>query len=442
MNDKKIRYAVPVAFASFVYLLCSSAHLRAAPSEESARALFPAVFSASNSKTKKEFDLIGYIDQDGITRIAPSFDGVGEFHDGLARVNVDYKYGFIDRKGKLVIPATFDSANGFSDGCAAVFRRSDSIFSSSKWGFIDKTGKLIVDFKYDDVLDFHEGRAGVVVGSGFKAKAGYVDRHGRVVVPLQEDFHISDFSNGLALIDSGYGTVHNLRFIRPDGTLAFKGDQYHYVYEFRDGLALFIAKTSQYGFLDTKGQIAIPAAYDHADDFNEGMAAVRIDGKNGYIDAKGNIAVALTYDQAEPFHDGLGAVRAGDLWGFVDKNGKLQIKPDFVRFDWPNSGQPEDWPERASRPDAGSSEANYPPFFSEGYAMVASQSGWRGFINKRGEHVLTVSKDRRYGTFKNGLVAFQRVTPTDKDTEYEFGYSKIDGTVVYRYTVKGRALEK
>ncbi|EIQ8871589.1 WG repeat-containing protein, partial [Campylobacter coli] len=47
-------------------------------------------------------------DKNGKIVIEPKFDGVGNFSEGLARVELNGKYGFIDKSGKIVIEPKFD----------------------------------------------------------------------------------------------------------------------------------------------------------------------------------------------------------------------------------------------------------------------------------------------------------------------------------------------
>jgi hypothetical protein len=48
-------------------------------------------------------------------------------------------------------------------------------------------------------------------------------------------------------------------------------------------------KGDKWGYIDKKGKMVIPAVYDGADIFSEGLARVEVNGKWGYIDTKGNI---------------------------------------------------------------------------------------------------------------------------------------------------------
>ncbi len=64
------------------------------------------------------------------------------------------KFGF-KRNGKVVIKAEYDYADGFTEGLAMVGK-------NGKYGFINKQGKLIIPMQYDFTLSFFsEGLASV-----------------------------------------------------------------------------------------------------------------------------------------------------------------------------------------------------------------------------------------------------------------------------------------
>ncbi|EAK1349894.1 WG repeat-containing protein, partial [Campylobacter coli] len=54
------------------------------------------------------------------------------------------KWGFIDKSGKIVIEPKFDGVGNFSEGLAGVEL-------NGKWGFIDKSGKIVIEPKFDDI---------------------------------------------------------------------------------------------------------------------------------------------------------------------------------------------------------------------------------------------------------------------------------------------------
>ncbi len=120
----------------------------------------------------------------------------------------------------------------------------------------------------------------------------------------------------------------------------------------------------KWGYMDTLGQIVIPAIYDDAGIFNEGLAAVLREGRWGYIDREGNTAIPHRFKSAWAFHEGrarvtgferpghyirrdgsaiiadrweadddfsggLARVREGELVGFIDTSGAEKIPPVY-----------------------------------------------------------------------------------------------------------------
>ena len=128
------------------------------------------------------------------------------------------------------------------------------------------------------------------------------------------------------------------------------------------------------------GVVVIPAKYDYAWKFSEGLAAVALKGKWGYIDKSGKEVIPFKYDDASSFSQGLAAVALKGKWGYIDKTGKevIPIKYDFV------------WP------------------FSEGLAQVKLNGKWgygyMGYIDKTGKEVIPIKYDYAYD-FRNGKAA-------------------------------------
>lgn len=72
-------------------------------------------------------------------------------------------------------------------------------------------------------------------------------------------------------------------------------------------------------------------------DYAEGLAAV-LTGKAddtagtwGYIDKQARMVITPAFQEAESFQNGLAAVQQNGLWGFIDKRGEWVIKPRFTR---------------------------------------------------------------------------------------------------------------
>ena len=108
---------------------------------------------------------------DGLkTVIQPSFDEVFMFHEGLASVEVNDKFGYIGEDGEWVIEPTYDCAMSFSEGLA-------SVQIGEKCGYIDKQNVLVIPCVYDACTQFENGRAKVKQDGSW----GTIDKEGKTV---------------------------------------------------------------------------------------------------------------------------------------------------------------------------------------------------------------------------------------------------------------------
>ena len=139
----------------------------------------------------------GFIKTDGIFALAPRWDGVGPFGEGVAPVRVmTKKWGFMDKTGKMVIEPVYESANRFAEGLAAV---EGSIPEHNKWGFIDHEGKYKIAPQFTLARTFYEGLAGVQVE---EKKWGFIDKNSKLVIKAIYD-DVGPFIGGLALAKVG-----------------------------------------------------------------------------------------------------------------------------------------------------------------------------------------------------------------------------------------------
>jgi hypothetical protein len=125
-------------------------------------------------------------------------------------------------------------------------------------------------------------------------KWGYIDKTGRIVIPLQ----------------------------------------YHFAYRFSEGLAWVEPWPERFMLIDRTGKKAdMTKIYSYALPFSEGLALVVVPGERGpgYIDATGRMIVARddSRKDANSFREGLAPVKEGGKWGYIEKTGKMVISPQF-----------------------------------------------------------------------------------------------------------------
>jgi hypothetical protein len=276
---------------------------------------------------------LGFIDARGTEVIAPQFQPIADmsnFREGLAWVAGPLGSGYIDANGRYVIGPQRDWGQGrpFQEGIASVLmwgrngtangpvlidrtgrvvmsgetvKEGYSYFSeglmavsdSGKTGFVDKQLQWVIKPQFSDARAFSEGKAAVQIGGNW----GYIDMTGRTVVPARYDW-VWPFSDGLALV------------------------------------RVKIQSQTLFGFVDASGRERIPPRFTSATSFRGDRALVRSPGEAlAIIDKSANFIGEVNGDLANEFSEGLAAVRAGELWGFVDLFGVWTITPRFTRAD-------------------------------------------------------------------------------------------------------------
>ncbi|MEP7355078.1 MAG: WG repeat-containing protein [Acidobacteriota bacterium] len=267
----------------------------------------------------------GFADSSGKVVIAPSFQDEREFSNGLAAVMISDRWGYIDQKGKFVIPAQFNEVRDFTDDLAPV--RIDR-----KWGYIDLSGQMVIEPRYQSTGEFHQGLARIWIWANVACTQGQ--------------------------FTSENAPPWAFHFLEDDQT----------------DLPSCFSRDGKMGFIDKSGKLVIPARFAEANDFAEGMAAVRVeegvDSKFGYLDQTGAFAIMPQFNQAYAFSEGLAAVEIGGTavdhqllgatWGFIDKAGEFRIPATFA----------------------------YAYTFIKGRALVVNKPGENGrFINHSGDFV-------------------------------------------------------
>lgn len=100
-----------------------------------------------------------------------------DFSNGHIAVMQERKFGLMDKTGKLVLACTFDFIGQFAEGLAPA--RKDTLY-----GYIDLKGNWIVKPAYSSAEAFHHGLAAVSLGDYSDRKYGFINREGKVVIPL------------------------------------------------------------------------------------------------------------------------------------------------------------------------------------------------------------------------------------------------------------------
>jgi len=264
----------------------------------------------------------GTIDRNGRAVLAARFTHLETFSEGLATASVGGGWGHVDKSGKWVVPPIFSFARKFSEGLAPVS------IPEGRWGYVEKSGELVIAPTLDNAFGFRDGVAAVKVGDHER----FIDRSGSFVGGKFDV--VGHFSEGFGRFKDG----KEWGFVDTRGEVAIKPD-FELALPFSEGKAVVRTGKNQYGYIDKTGKLVIAARYRDAEPFSEGRAAVRDEKGNwGVIDGQGREIVAPRFDKVEPFSEGLAAaeVRTPGAYpstkvGFINLQGTMIISPRFLK---------------------------------------------------------------------------------------------------------------
>lgn len=280
-----------------------------------------------------------------------SYDELYSFHEGLAKVRKNDKYGFIDKLGHEIIPCIYDRAEDFELGVSIVVK-------DKKTGAINQYGNMVIPCQYDMIRAFGKDSLAVAY---LNEKSGFIDLKGNIVIPFDYE-DCEGFSEGLAAVR-------------------------------QDGL---------YGFINKKGDLIIPCQYKDiykGYGFCDGLVGVSIEGENtknfadkwGYIDQTGKIVIPFQDGlTGVPFSSGLSIRCRGGITFSQDERGlpKISEAPFEAAFINKKGELVSEYFELQDIQE-----------FRNGYSVVRDKTGWYGLINTRGEFVIPC----KYSFIANGF---------------------------------------
>jgi hypothetical protein len=217
------------------------------------------------------------------------------------------KWGYKNYKEEIVIPALYNVACAFSDDLALVEK-------DGQWFYIHKDGSQATPFlPYDHTENFSNGYARVRSGKCW----GYIDKTGKEVVPVKYDFGVLSATPVEKLIQLTLIPKATEGKDKPETLTPFQS-------------------AGKWGYMNEQSEIIIPAKYENASKFSEGLAKVKLNTRWGFIDSDGREVILCLYDEVRDFYEGVVAVKRDktyvfghDTWGFVDKSGKEIIQPKY-----------------------------------------------------------------------------------------------------------------
>jgi WG containing repeat len=195
-----------------------------------------------------------------------------EFSEGLTFAGFeDQNLCFINQKGEVIIKTNYMNAKNFKDGFASLWDEKGVVI-------INKNGKVIFS---DNRNEFSEG----VIAGDHNGSSVFFDENGKIaLIPKSQNGNYRSFKNGYCRVMS---TQKKLGFINKEGILSVP-QIYDEVKDYQNGYAA-VSINGKWGFVDTSGAQVIPLNFDwvYYDGFIGNFARVIKNKKTGYIDIDG-----------------------------------------------------------------------------------------------------------------------------------------------------------
>lgn len=290
----------------------------------------------------------------------------------------------------------FSQVSSVTDDISLIPAADKEISPLEHWGYINQKGAWVIPPQFKDAYYFREELAPVDSGGVYRDlyKFGFIDKTGKYVIPPKY-ISVTHFSNGLAFVVPKGGSP---TCIDKQGNPQFSLKKIRKVSIFVEDMAVFLAADSEkWGYLNSSGKVTIPAQFEEADLFSEGLALVKKNGKWGYINKKGVMVIKPQFERASYFQEGMAVAQDtnGGLYGYIDHTGKYVIKPQFKKARVFNEGLAVvffDNNQSCLIDVTGKRVIEKQPYeidnFSSNMVGFMTKDSLYGYINKKGEEVI------------------------------------------------------
>ena len=283
--------------------------------------------------------LWGYIREDGAWGIAPQWERAYHFHGGCAIVDtmdvpsweVECTQGIIDETGAYLL----EPAYHIDDACC--LDGAGELYLVNQYDDERGSGWFNIPNRYFSGLRWTECYATrdtpyIQINNDY-AVSGLADRAtGEVVLPMEytysglydqgieNGFIVAPQVNtdGCELIEIGWGPV-----ALPEGVYL------DYAVGVSDGLVVYRNEDGLYGYINTEGEIVIPAQFDAAHDFRDGYAEVGLLEEvrtSSIIDRDGNVVISGLEVYYGMVADALFVEWPDGTWGLVETDGAIRCR--------------------------------------------------------------------------------------------------------------------
>lgn len=225
----------------------------------------------------------GHLSMQGAEVIPCIYEDSRYFHEGIASMKLDDKWGCVDCNNNTIIPFIYEELGICYDNkiCSK---------QENKWGVINKFNNKLIDFKFDDI-NLYINRDDGSFPAKLNDKWGIVDIYGETIY----DFIYDDCED---LDEKGW-----FKFKKDDKWAIYSCERNEFISDF---------------------------IYEDVEYYSNGICRVQQNGKSDYVD-EFNVPVSdFYYDSIKHFYrTNLIAIYKSGKCGLMNTNGKILIPPKY-----------------------------------------------------------------------------------------------------------------
>ncbi|KGX83522.1 WG repeat-containing protein, partial [Pontibacillus marinus] len=233
------------------------------------------------------------------------------------------QWGYINKKGSFEIEPQYELAHDFQENGLAIVQ------VHNKNGVINTKGEYVVKPDYDYITQYSEGRATVHNEKG----VWVIDEKGNILTSQPFDF-ISSYQQGRALYQETNEENNNVLYgyLDRDGGILIPA-QYQSATDFQDGVAVVQTQEGQYQLIARDTSILYKYPYEYVGQYGQGMLAYQEEGdpKYGFIDKSGKVIIPPSFDAVQPFSEGRAVINKIEdylySYGLIDQKGNIILEP-------------------------------------------------------------------------------------------------------------------
>ncbi|MBN2663554.1 MAG: WG repeat-containing protein [Bacteroidales bacterium] len=363
----------------------------------------------------EKYDQFAIVNNEGFL-VTQWFQEIYDYKNGYVKVKKDDKFAYLNKIGAIVI-GWYDKIDEVNNGIVRISNNNKHAFYNVE--------KFITSEFYDYIGNFYDGLAVVKQGDKF----GYIDKNCVLVFPIEYS-NVSDFNGGIAQIEKD----NKAAYVNTSGEVVlgwYESKTYIFNEPPRGLVALRFG--AKYGFQTINGRRVIPAKFDYAENFSDGLALIKNNPRDMYINRAGELKPLSAYPNDTTLRLDVGYQHTNQpikikVWdcAFIDYNGDIVFNLQNITdaFSFKSGKAMVVNGEKYNYIDlSGKIIGNWTDFPDDFNADF--KNGKFGFINKNGDLVIDY-KFNRAKDFSGGLAQVRVGSRTDG----KYGYINRSGEFV------------